>query len=234
LVWHIKKEIFSMTLPNKPPAAGSALGQADPAPAQGSSGTPAQPPQAGQQPPAAPAYVTAEEAQRIANQAAEAAFRRSQGLTEKIRQGIESQIATLKASMTASGAPPLTPEQEAALRVTMADQVAQQSEPPASAQQPAQAAQPQTTGDPVLDVAFSMMQAAGVTIEATDPEFATLKQDGGPKEFLDSVETAIAAKKVRLGGKENPTARVPLAGPQLPAGSPELSEQELWDRAYRK
>ena len=217
----------------QPPAAGAASGQAAQAPAQGQSGQQATTPPAGQQPPAAPAFVTAEEAQRIANQAAEAAFRRAQGLTEKTRQGIESQIATLRQEMQAKGAP-LAPEQEQVLRSQLEAQAVQQSEPPASAQQPAPAAQPQTTGDPVLDVAFSMMRDAGTTVEEADPEFASIKQDGTPKQFLDSVETAIAAKKVRLGGKENPTARVPLAGPQLPAGSPELSEQELWDRAYRK
>lgn len=182
--------------------------------------TPVVEPQNGAQ----PKYITYEEAQRLAETAAETALRKAQSHNDKTVQRIESKIAQLQnAGVT------VTPEQAAKLVQAEDAQQQQQSPSQPSPARPAQA-QPKESGEahPVLQVAAAMMEEAGIQIEETDPEFATIDlKTTSPRQFLKTVEAAIEAKQQRLQSAGSPARMPTLAGGGSGAGGKEAILQEL-------
>lgn len=164
-----------------------------------------------------PKYVTLEEAQRLANEAAEAAFRRSQGLYEKGRQGFEARVQAELANfekvldLQKKAGMAFTPEQETALRQQAINQafIGGEQNPPAESpeQPPAQdGGEDDADLDPVTAEAWRMMEDAGIIIEDDDPEAGTLDQSS-PYAFLRSIDKAIEAKRQRTGGQQEPASQ---------------------------
>lgn len=170
------------------------------------------PAQAGQEPSSAPQpkFITLEEAQKLANQAAldaeERAFRRAQGLVSKadnrITQKVQQDLAALQSMITLqkSAGIEVTPQQEAQLRnQIIANAYSQGEQPTPNTEQPAKPepeAQPGVS-DPITAEAWRLMEAAGIIINDDDPEAEKLDQSGGYA-FLRSIEAAIETKRQRI------------------------------------
>lgn len=177
---------------------------------------------------AQPKYLTMEEAQHLAQEAEERAFRRAQGLYDKRSEGIEKRVQTalegLGNTLTALKANGLeiTPEVEARLRAGELERAltAPSASPPSTEPGPAQdpGQEPdEEPGDPITAEAWTMMREAGVTIEPGDPEAKTLDNSSGYR-FLKSVEAAIEAKRARLGG--SPPGEATPSQPPTPPVAP--------------
>ena len=170
--------------------------------------------------PAEPKYVTIEEAQRLANDAAEKAYTRAQSLVDKssnrINEMISSRIEQIKTAYEMTGQT-MTPEQEATLRQnvvmrTLTDRPVQTDpqQVPASPQ-PAQAQDASSTGiDPITATAIKMADSVGGFTEA-DPEYEkVMRKDLPPEEWLANVAGQVQAKKARTS-----SARLRSAGSTL-------------------
>lgn len=146
-------------------------------------------------------YVTKNEAQQLAKDAAADAVRQMQSLSDKAQAKIEKQINSLKAvGITA------TPEQVRKMVATEeANESAGEISNPGAAQQ--QAMEPPL--DPVVRKAFMIMEEAGVKVTAEDPEFSLIdSKTEDPEVFLDSVRAATNKMAARLNVKGSP-ARMP-------------------------
>jgi|GEM_PF-3973052 hypothetical protein len=170
------------------------------------------PAQAGQEPSSAPQpkFITLEEAQKLANQAAldaeERAFRRAQGLVSKadnrITAKVQQDLAALQQMITLqkSAGIEVTPQQEAQLRnQIIANAYSQGEQPPPNTEPPAtpKPAEQSEASDPITAEAWRLMQAAGIVINENDPEVGQLDQSSGYA-FLRSIETAIESKRQRI------------------------------------
>lgn len=171
------------------------------------------PAQAGQETSSAPQpkFITMEEAQRLAEQAAlnaeERAFRRAQGLVSKadnrITEKVKQDLAALQNMITLqkSAGIEVSPQQEAQLRnQIIANAYSQGEQPPQNTEQqekPNPATQPTESVDPITAEAWRLMEAAGIIINDEDPEVSTLNHTGGYA-FLRSVEAAIETKRQRI------------------------------------
>ena len=171
------------------------------------------PAQAGQEPSSAPQpkFITLEQAQALANQAAldaeERAFRRAQGLVSKadnrITEKVKQDLAALQGMITLqkSAGIEVTPMQEAQLRNQIIANAYSQGEPPLThTEQPAEPkpeAPSSEAADPITAEAWRLMQAAGIIINDNDPETEKLDQSSGYA-FLRSIEAAIEAKRQRI------------------------------------
>jgi hypothetical protein len=169
---------------------------------------------------AQPQFVTLEQAQKLAKDAADEAFKRAQSLYSKGQAGFEKKIqADLKnlekaLELQKKAGVVVTPEQENHLRQQVINQAFmaddQPPQQPSPEQTPAQADAGEEPPDPVTASAWQMMEQAGVDILEEDPEFKqyvnTNTEDAYV--FLKSIEAAIAAKKQRL-------ATQPQAQPQV-------------------
>ncbi len=180
----------------------------DPEPGQSQVTPPAQ---AGQEPSSAPQpkFITLEEAQKLANQAAleaeERAFRRAQGLvskadnriTEKVQAKLNALTETI--NMQKSAGIEITPMQEAALRNKVIADAYSQEPPPTNAEPPAEPnpGDQNVAADPITAEAWRLMQAAGIIINDDDPEAEKLDQSSGYA-FLRSIEAAIETKRQRI------------------------------------
>lgn len=175
---------------------------------------------------AQPKYITLEDAQRLAadaaKQAEEAAFRRAQGYFDKgqsrVRERLDGLTEHLKL-MTSAGVQ-VTPEQERIMRQRALEDAFQPDPAPAASPGAQPGPKPVTTPpDPVTADAWGMMQKAGVYLEDGDPETDSLDQSHGPYAFLRSVEKAIDAKRQRTG-QVSPETPQNVVQPQVPARSP--------------
>ena len=167
------------------------------------------------QPQAAPAgepsatqepVLTLDEVRRIAKEAEENAFRRSQGLFDKGQAKVRERIEQLE--QTFKYVPGMTEEQKEAARQKAAyDALREPESPPAKPEPPAQArpvSAPEV--DPITAAAMDMEREKGVAIEAGDPEVGTIKTDGSAYEYLRTYEAALNAKQQRLAtGPRTPT-----------------------------
>lgn len=164
-----------------------------------------------------PQYVTTEEAQKMADDAAENAFTKAQSLIDtnvsRVEKSVQDQVGSLDASaalLKAAGHELPEGALEAAKNQALVGSFLPPPEP-ASNGDPSgeQDGQPDISGeepdagdkekDPVTVIAQSRMEKAGVTIGKDDPEFPLidLKTDDA-NVFLDTVDQAIAAKSKRL------------------------------------
>lgn len=164
----------------------------------------------GEQGKATPEYVTKEEAQRLAKEAAAEALRQAQSLFDKgndrTMKKVQADLQNLSKSLDLQrkAGIEVSPEQEETLRQRVISQVLsapdQPESPPATQAAQAQApAKPAEELDPINAEARKMEAAAGVVVAEDDPEFKTIIVNRSGYEFLKSVEAAIAAKKERLG-----------------------------------
>ncbi len=227
-----------------PPPAGS--GQTPP------ENTPAGVPGTGAQ----PQYITLEQAKKLADDAAEAAFRRAQGLVTKTNQGLENKIrADIQAieqtvAMQRASGIQITPEQEATLKqnaVLNAYKAAPPEPPPGASpgtQSPAGSPGQQVSAgqegeeipvtDPLMDQAIQIMDQAGVYILQTDPEWNVIAQ-AQPAQYLQAVQDGIASKVKRLATP--PEARLSGLGAGSQPASPlpqNLSPIELLKLAHKQ
>lgn len=179
-------------------------------------------------------FVTFEEAQRMATEAAERALRQAQSMTDKSESRIKREITDRMAKIAeatdllkAAGVE-ITPEvTERVRQAVVMESLTKGSDPgqpsaPATPSQAAPNAGSEPNPDEITAQAHRMMSQAGVWIEQGDPEVAQLSQDS-PYAFLHSVELAINAKKARMTARQQaagpaPGARTPTnAGPSGPA-----------------
>lgn len=171
-----------------------------------------------------PEYITRQEAQRMAEDAAEAAFRKAQGLLDKRSDGLLKKVQTdirnieQAIDLQKKAGIVITPEQEDKLKqqaymraLSESESAPQPGEGATSSASPAPAGAPAAQPaaqveplDPVSAEALNMMQVAGVSIEESDPEYQTIDQNS-PYRFLKSVEAAIVAKKARLASNPQPS-----------------------------
>jgi hypothetical protein len=164
-----------------------------------------------------PEYITREEAQRMAQEASEAAFRKAQGLIDKGNAGTLKQVqGKLKAledmfKLQEKVGMTVTPEQKDKMKNDVLMQAfteTPESTPIPAGNQPAQVGtQDEAEQDPVTAEAWQMMKDAGITIEDNDPETKTLDQSS-PYKFLKSIDAAIAAKKARITSNPQQTQAV--------------------------
>lgn len=185
------------------------------------------PAQAGQEPSSAPQpkFITLEEAQKLANQAAldaeERAFRRAQGLVSKadnrITEKVKQDLAALQSMITLqkSAGIEVTPMQEAQLRNQIIANAYSQGELPPTNTEQATKPKPveqEVAADPITAEAWRLMQAAGIIINDGDPEAEKLDQSSGYA-FLRSIEAAIESKRQRI-------ASTPMQAPgRTPTGA---------------
>lgn len=154
---------------------------------------------------AQPQYVTREEAQRLAQEAAEQAFRRAQGLNDKQAAKINGRIDELLTSYKAVTGQEPTPE--------IRERARQEAEK--QAQQP---------GDPGPDDLIAQVnrridqlyENAGLKVYPGDPEEELLDKSN-PDAFVQSIERALTVKKARLAGSPTspepaPVAQAPIIG----------------------
>jgi hypothetical protein len=171
-------------------------------------------------------FVTVEEAQRLAKEAADQALRRAQQFFDvnqnQFGKRIQERVSQLEKAWDAMAKAGLQVPDEAGKERVRQRAIQEELTAPNSSQPPSSpSAQVEVKGqaenpepqDPVTAEAWRMMQAAGVSIEATDPEAATLDQSS-PYAFLKSVDAAINAKRERLGtqpvsGLSTSSARTP-------------------------
>lgn len=180
-------------------------------------GQPSVPASPREQPSGQPQYVTLEQAQAMAKQAEETAFRRAQGLIdtranridESVRQRLEQLASTLDLQRAAGIQ--ITPEQQRALEAqVMAEEFKKpQQQQPGSQQQPQQPQDPQQF-DPIQMVAQKMLDDAGVEWDEQHPAAAELLQvvsdpTATPKRYLDAVDAYIQANK----GQQPPNPNQP-------------------------
>lgn len=151
-----------------------------------------------------PKWITQEEAQKIAEAAAEAAFRRAQGLNDKTASRINSQMAEmLKSYKALTGQEPDANIQARAR--TQAEQMVR-SQPEGN-----------NGGQAVEDVnrkAAELYRTSGITLEEDDPEARTVDQSS-PEKFLSSLQAAIDAKRTRTSNNKpqtNPIGSAPILG----------------------
>ena len=232
-----------MTLPNKDDKAGQVSFQPV---GSGDGQTPGQPSGQVQQDPgegADPKFITLEDAQRLADQAEERAYRRAQGLVDKADNRIGKQVREAVdkvksdiALMRNDGVE--ISEQLEQEMVNNATREAYQSPPPESDTVSSDPGDRPT--DPVTAEAWRMMEAAGISIDDGDPELEMLNQES-EYAFLHSVEQAIAAKKKRLdgAGTQTPeTTRLPTTvggtGRHVQPNYLEMDDQEHWEQAKKK
>jgi hypothetical protein len=184
-----------------------------------------------------PEYITREEATRLAQQAAEEAYRKAQGLFDKGRDGILKKVQSDLQALTKSlelqkqAGFQITPDQESALRNQVIQRALSEPEAPAppqpSSNQPAQAGTQgaEDNGAPHNEyeaAAFALFDSTGILIEQTDPEAAQLDNSSGPA-WLTSVAKAIEAKRTRLASPPQPPqqqAAVQTTAQQPPARTP--------------
>jgi len=188
---------------------------------------------------AQPEVLTREEAQRMAKEAAEDAFRRAQSLFDKnnakVIKKVQDDMAALVKSLELQrkAGIQISPEQESQLKQQVFQNAFADPEPaapPEEADEEAPLTLPDGRQVPPEVVAINreavkMQQEAGFNIEQTDPEFALLNRNAPSGYlYLKSVEAAIAAKKERLAKVEAPappTQPQPNLHTPLPvAGSP--------------
>lgn len=161
---------------------------------------------------AQPQYVTLEQATKLAQDAAEEAFRRAQSLYSKGQAGFEKRVqADLKnlekaLDLQKKAGVTITPEQENSMRQQVINQAfmedGQNTGQPNQGTAPAQAPEgEEVPNNPIEATAWQMMRDAGIDIYDEDPEFALVDQETeNAYAFLKSIETAIEAKRQRLAG----------------------------------
>jgi len=170
------------------------------------------------QPPAKPTqseYISRDEAQQLADQAAEKAFKRSQALITKSNERIRAEVTRLETLQTKAGLPPLTPEQ----REKITDQVREEvlTEPSPTAM-PGHGVADEDL-DPVNKIATSMMNEAGVLILEEDPEFKTLSETKDPYIFIKELAKAIEAKRARTSTQAEKSKAAAIHNPGLGTGA---------------
>lgn len=192
-----------------------------------------------------PKYITQEEAQRLADTAAENAFRKAQGLvdkadsriTDRVQQGLASLKKTLE--MQRATGMEISPEQEEKLRNQIVTNAL--TETGAESPENIEPGQAQKLGevsgeDPVTDTAWRMMQKAGITIEENDPEAEELKSIQDPDLFLYGIARAIELKRQRTTSEGT---RMPTnyggTGSHNPNPIEDVNDNDtLWELAEKK
>lgn len=198
---------------------------------------------------AQPQYVTLEQAERLAKDAAEEAFRRAQSLYSKGQAGFEKKVqADLKnlekaLDLQKKAGVSITPEQENHMRQQVINQAFMAEDQPnqadTTAGQPAQAGQDEEPPDPVTASAWAMMANSGVDILEEDPEYTQIvdRKTDDAYVFLRSIEKAIEAKRQRLAVQPQgqPPSRTPTnagAGGSLTNPVTNMTNlDELWNAA---
>lgn len=166
-----------------------------------------------------PEYITRQEAEGLAREAAEAAaeaaYRRAQSYADKRQQVFNQSIEALNKALEMQRAAgiTITPEQEQnlkdrvwqqAMTAQIGDSASPENSPPGTPT-PGETAQGQLSD--IDKAAFEIMEEYGVTIEKADPEFDML-DPSTPRKYLNSMEKAIQAKQARLQ-KDTGNARTP-------------------------
>jgi hypothetical protein len=157
--------------------------------------------------PAEPKYVTIEEAQRLADAAAEKAFTRAQSLVDKssnrINEQISARVQQIEDAYKMTGQE-MTPEQRATLRQnvvmqTLSEKPVADPQQVSAQKQPAQADSTQTPGiDPIAAAAIKMAEAVG-GFDEKDPEYKEVSRNDLPAhEWLAKVAEQVQAKRERL------------------------------------
>lgn len=163
------------------------------------------------------------EAQKIADKAA---YRRDQELKDRVTTA-EKRVDALAEQAEKAGQP-LTDNQVDALKRTAR----------AEAEQP----EPERPADPIMAEVYAMQEKADTFIEDGDPEVSTIVLNEGLKAYFDSVEKAIAAKKVRLtpaSQTNQPAATPDQARAATPSASGRTaqhlaaSSKEYWENAHK-
>lgn len=137
-------------------------------------------------------------------------FRRSlQSSTDKsiaaVKREVANQIKQIEQAYASAGIE-ITDEAKAKIKqkaienVLLSPDDEKQSPAPSTENAPGQArpAETQERMDPVTAEAHSYLQAAGVSIDESDPEYKLIEQTS-PGKFLRSVQAAINAKRERIG-----------------------------------
>lgn len=178
---------------------------------------------------AQPQYITRDEAQRLAEAAADAAFRKAQGLTDKTASRLEKQVQERLAEIE-KFVGPLTEEQKAKMASSLTQQEAA-----------APAANPQAaTPTAVMDQAEIDRQTGeiyrryGIELDDTDPEARLVESAKTPEAWLAALDKATAAKAARL--KTPAQARVASFGGGA-AADPVISTNnpdQLWKLANER
>lgn len=176
-----------------------------------------------------PDVLTRSEVERMVKEAEDKAFQRAQSLFDKGQGKVSKELKELQVTLDnlkAHGVE-VPPEKVRAMQDEAIRKAFVQDEPapPANGKTPtpAQPGQAAANSDPVTAEAWAMMQKAGVVIEDSDPEAATLDQSS-PYAFLKSIDAAIIAKQQRLLAQGKP-AEVRLPGQS--GGSPGASVASL-------
>jgi len=175
-----------------------------------------------------PVFVTQEEALQIAKQAAAEATRTLQSQFDKgtntIFNKVQAELAQMKSliALQRQAGMQIPPEQEQAIQNQIIASAfnAPPEPPPPSSGQPAQAAQPgaEDDGKPSNEweaTAYALMEEAGIVIEPTDPEAASLDTKDG-YHWVRSIERAIEAKRARLAASPSPQQQPTQPQPTQP------------------
>lgn len=152
-------------------------------------------------------FLTREEAQKLAKDAEETAFRRAQSYFDKAQGSVREKLNALEDAWKIQEAAGITIDEET--RSKARAQVAQQASVESLAQptekptEQSQAKDARQVGgyDPVLEIVLRMQAEAGVEITDEDPEVKML-DNSSAFALVSSLPKAIAAKKARIGTSE--------------------------------
>lgn len=201
--------------------SGTAVGQAGQA--QGQSGATVSPQQGQEVLPQGQGQrmISLDEAKQMAEAAAEAAFRKAQGYTDKNLQRVQARLNEVEAAYKLVRGSGLSDQEREQVQAKLLAELPAEGASAAAAvpvqdagrqaqAQPAQPAQQDLT-EWANAQAEAIFKAAGVEVEGDDPE-AKLVDMTSPQSFVETLKTATAAKQARV--RQAAGARIPtlLAG----------------------
>jgi hypothetical protein len=156
-----------------------------------------------------PEYITREEAQRLAEAAAEAAFRKAQGLNDKNAARINARMDEMLKSYTAITGKAPSQDEQARARAEAERQVTSQPIPT-----------PALNEEQVNAKAAELYRTAGVSVDEDDPEAKTVDMSS-PEKFLITLQAALDAKRARVQAPtRNPVTAAPILGTGGGASNP--------------
>jgi hypothetical protein len=192
--------------------------------------------------------ITREEALRIAQEAAEIAYRKAQSYSDALRNNVQKKLAEVeKVIETAKRyGKELSADEADAMRAKAYQEAIQSPtspEPPAGVEPLPASWEEAALRDPVNAQAYGIQKALGVFIEPDDPGADKLANITDPKIYLETIlrlasEKAKASRTNKQSNNTNaessdPTARIPSGNgsPGVPVAG---SSVELWKQAYQK
>jgi hypothetical protein len=175
-------------------------------------------------------------------------YRGIQSQTDNIDTRVQKRIAEYEAAATLQGVKLTDSQKQQLTDQTTLDEIRASSSAQNTNANPdpmqRQGESDEMFANRVNDAADTLMKAAGITFEDSDPEVALINKaanDGSAEAYLQAHQEAIKLKKERLAGNTGqnrpPTGGVPGAMPGTPNSNPIsniMDKDQLWELAMKQ